>query len=128
MVLVTDSPINPSTVFDLLGRENSGSAVFHYAVVKRNTGRQCPTEYVEYLAQGDVMAELEVLASGLKERWLLDDVLMMRRIGRVPAGEIISLVAATSPNSADAFEASRYGTSLLKRMATIHKREVFGGS
>jgi len=125
MVLVTEDPIDPSGVFDLIGKENSGAAVVHYAVVKKNTGRMLPTECVEYLPQGDVAAELETLAARLKERWLLDDVLMVRRIGRVMAGEILSLVAASSPNSADAFEASRFGTSMLKQMTTIKKNEVY---
>ncbi|CAG0981879.1 partial molybdopterin synthase catalytic subunit, partial [Anaerolineae bacterium] len=38
-------------------------------------------------------------------------------------GDIISLVAASSPNSEDAFAACRHGIARLKKMTTVCKRE-----
>jgi len=125
MVIVTEDEIDPSRLFELVGTRHSGSAVFHYAVVKAQTARGRVTTHIDYQAHGDVVAELLMLATSLKDRWHLEDVLLVRRIGRVRVGEIISVVAATSPNSADAFEASRHATSLLKRLATLHKKETY---
>ena len=125
MVMVTEHPINPATAFGLVSTENSGSAVFHYAVVKENTGRERATTCIDYRHNGDVDAELEIIAADLKDKWFLDDVLLVRRTGRLEVGEIISLVAASSPNSADAFEACKYGISRMKGMITIKKNEVF---
>src|SRR5690349_7497007 len=113
MVLVTEDMIDPATLFELVATYDSGSAVLHYAMVKAQTGRGKVTTHIDYAARGDVTAELQLLAAALKDRWHLEDVLLVRRIGRVYAGEIISVVAATSPNSADAYEASRHATSLM---------------
>lgn len=125
MVMVTDNPINPDTAFALLNTENAGSTVFHYAVVKGNTDSDKTTSWINYRQNGDMTAELEEIAADLRDKWLLNDVLLVRRTGTVGVGEIISLVAASSPNSADAFEACRSGVSRLKSMATVRKNEVF---
>ena len=55
-----------------------------------------------------------------------EDVLLIRRIGRLGIGDIISLVAASSPNSEDAFASCRHGISRLKKMTTIRKNEIYG--
>jgi molybdopterin synthase catalytic subunit len=44
----------------------------------------------------------------------------------VGVGEIISLVAVSSPSSEDAFAACRFGIGRLKKMGSIAKREVCG--
>jgi len=68
---------------------------------------------------------MEGIAGELEHRWNLEDVLMIRRTGCLAVGEIISLVAASSPNSEDAFEACKQGISRMKKMATIHKTEKY---
>jgi molybdopterin synthase catalytic subunit len=125
MVIVTENPINPATAYDLISPENAGSAVFHYAIVKGNTGSERTTSSINYQKNGDMTAEMETIATELRDKWSLDDVLLVRRIGSLAVGEIISLVAASSPNSADAFEACQLGISRLKRMVTVKKEEVF---
>ena len=74
------------------------------------------------------MQELEGIAGELEQRWKLEDTLLIRRTGLLEVGEIISLVAASSPNSEDAFDACRFGISRLKKMSTIHKSEKFADS
>jgi molybdopterin synthase catalytic subunit len=125
MVKVTEEPINPAAAYELVNTKNAGSAVFHYAVVKGNTGREKATTCIDYRQNGDMVAELEEIAADLRDKWFLDDVLLVRRTGCLAVGEIISLVAASSPNSADAFEACRHGISRLKSMTTVRKEEVF---
>jgi molybdopterin synthase catalytic subunit len=125
MVLITHAPIDPAMVYDSIGSAFSGSVVFHYAVVKQKTGSDILTTSVEYKATGNTTEEMEGIASELKARWELEDVLMIRRTGCLAVGEIISLVAASSPNSEDAFEACKCGISRLKKMVTIGKIENY---
>lgn len=125
MVRVTQSPINPSEAYELIGKNGSGSVVFHYAVVKENTGGDKTTTCIDYRVNGDTEAELAGIAAELREKWTLEDVLLIRRTGRLAVGDIISLVAASSPNSTDAFEASQHGISRLKKMTTIKKQEMY---
>ncbi|MDA8428538.1 MAG: molybdenum cofactor biosynthesis protein MoaE [Geobacteraceae bacterium] len=125
MVKLVDTPIEPAAVYDSICSSFSGSVVFHFAVVKQQSGSGKATTCIEYQAHGDCQRELEGIAGELESRWKLEDVLLIRRTGCLVVGDIISLVAASSPNSEDAFEACRHGISRMKKMATIHKTERY---
>jgi molybdopterin synthase catalytic subunit len=125
MVKLVENQIDPSSVYNSICSAFSGSVVFHYAVVKKQAGSGKATTCIEYKTQGDSLHELEGIAEELERRWKLEDVLLIRRTGCLSVGEIISLVAASSPNSEDAFEACRFGISRLKKMSTIRKTEKF---
>jgi molybdopterin synthase catalytic subunit len=128
MVLtVTAEPINPAAAYGLIASEQAGSVVFHYAVVKAQSGEGGMTSSIEYGTIGDSEAELAVIAAELKEKWKIEDVLLIRRVGCLGVGDIISLVAASSPNSEDAFAACRHGITRMKKMQTVRKSEVYGG-
>ncbi len=124
MVKILSDPIDPANVYDLIATSGSGSVVFHYAVVKQMVAEGKSTSYINYVANGDAEAELCGIADALRVEFAVEDVLLIRRIGRLGLSEIISLVAASSPNSEDAFEACKQGISRLKKMKTIVKNEV----
>jgi len=128
MVKLVETPIDPAVIYSSICSAFSGSVVFHYAVVKRQAGSDKATTCIDYKAHGNTLQELEGIAGELESRWKLEDVLLIRRTGCLAVGEIISLVAASSPNSEDAFEACKLGISRLKKMSTIHKTEMFSDS
>lgn len=127
MVTLVDTPIDPAVVYSSLRSTVSGSVLCHYAIVKKKNGTDSITTSIEYLAQEGAHAELEEIARELERRWQLEDVLMIRRTGTLDVGEIISLVAASSPNSEDVFEACRFGIARMKKMTTIRKTEKYSG-
>ncbi len=125
-VTVTHDPIDPTAAYDRIAKTSAGSVVFHYAVVKEQRDSAGVTTRIDYAAAGDTEAELTEIAAELAGKWKLEDVLLVRRLGCLGVGDIISLVAASSPNSEDAFAACRHGISCLKKMKTIAKKEVYG--
>lgn len=125
MVSLVENPIDPALAYSSICSAFSGSVVFHYAVVKKQAASDKSTTSIEFKAQGNTLAELEEIAGELERGWNLEDVLLIRRTGCLDVGEIISLVAASSPNSEDAFEACRFGISRLKKMSTITKTEKY---
>ncbi len=125
MVLVTTSPINPSDSYPLLSSVSSGSVVLHYAVVKEQTGIGKVTSCISYRFSPEAVEEMNGIAEELKKDWRLEDVLMIRREGCLGVGEIISLVAASSPASEDAFQACMQGISRMKKMNSVTKSEQF---
>jgi molybdopterin synthase catalytic subunit len=125
MVLVTHDPIDPSRAYDLIRRDVSGSVLLHYAVVKSDIGNDKPTTCIDYRSCGDTEGEMAGIAADLRKKWDLEDMLIIRRTGCLGVGEIISLVAASSANSEDAFNACKAGITSLKKMSTIQKQERF---
>jgi len=124
MVRISPEPINTEIAFELIKKNSAGSVVFHYAVVKPQTGLGGTTSYIDFTVNGDAKAELQTIADKLAANFIVEDILMIRRTGRLGLGEIISLVAVSSPNSEDAFEACKLGISRLRKMKTIAKNEV----
>ncbi len=125
MIQITVEPINPADSYPLLSATFSGSIVLHYAVVKEQTGVGKTTSCIDYRFSPAATEEMTAIATELKETWRLEDVLMIRREGRLTVGDIISLVAASSPASEDAFEACKQGICRMKKMKTVTKTERY---
>ncbi len=121
MVRITPDPIDPRNAFAMVSPENAGSLLFHYAVVKSKGG---VTSHIDYSVVGDAEEELATIAGEISGAWSIGDIVLVRRIGRVGIGEIISLVAISSPSSEDAFAACKFAISRLKQMHCIAKNEV----
>ncbi len=125
MLFIITEPINPADSYHLLATVTSGSVLLHYAVVKGETGVGKATISIDYRFSPEALSEMNGIAAELKEKWQLEDLLIIRREGCLSVGEIISLVAVSAPASEDAFEACRYGISRLKKMSTVTKTERF---
>lgn len=126
MIIVTHKPIDPGTMFERIRKSEAGSVLLHYAVVKSQTGDRVSAG-IHFEKAGDLEGELHALAAEIKQRWKIEDVLLVRRIGILDIGDIISLIAVSSPDSNDAFEACRYGLGRFKKMTTLKKSERFLG-
>jgi molybdopterin synthase catalytic subunit len=126
MVGISPDPIDPAKVFDMISSGSAGSVVFHFAIVKPMAGAGGTTCHIDYATEGNAEAELLSIADNLAAEFTVEDIVLIRRTGRLGLGEIISLAAASSPNSEDAFEACKQGISRLRKMSCIVKNEMCG--
>ena len=69
------------------------------------------------------LSEIEAEA---RSRWMLDDVLIVHRYGRMDVGEDIVLVICCSQHRDDAFDACRFLMDFLKTRAPFWKLEEGG--
>jgi molybdopterin synthase catalytic subunit len=124
MEIVTETPVDPGKMFEMIGKREAGSVLFHYAVVKSRAGDRTSTGIL-FERGGDMEAEMSGITEDIMGRWNVADVLLVRRIGPLKVGDVISLVAVSSPTSHDAFEACHYGLQRLRKMASLKKTEMF---
>ena len=124
MEIISNKAIDPSKVYELIKKDTAGSVVLHFAVVKRSPENKAISS-MEFHADGDVKEELHTICDEILKRWKIEDVLIIRRLGQLNIGDIISLVAISSPHREEAFDACRYGVDRLKKMLTITKKEIF---
>lgn len=115
MEICTSHPIDPADVYDGLVKNGAGSAVLHFAVVKPED-----KAYPDCRSSAEILAELRGIAQAMAAEFTLEDVILIRRTGRVVEGDIVSLVATSAPSSEDAFEACRQG---LRRMRLLAPEE-----
>ena len=74
---------------------------------------------------GMTEAALADIAAEAARRWPLVGIVVEHRVGRLPVGEAIVLVATASPHRAAALEACAYAIDRLKTDAPFWKREHF---
>ena len=123
MELISSNPIDPRRVYELIRKDAAGSVVFHFAVVRENTENRT-TKSIEFHQNGNLEQELRMISEEIRKRWEIEDVLIIRRLGRLNIGDIISLVAVSSSHREEAFNACSYGVDRLKKMVTVIKKET----
>ena len=122
---VVDYPITPDMAVEAVAHPGAGGIVTFLGVVRDNSqGRR--VLYLEYDAYPE-MAERVMCQIGaeIKERWGLDRVAILHRVGRLDIGEASVAIAVAAPHRAEAFEACRFAIDRLKEIVPIWKKEVW---
>ena len=125
MFKITSDEIELGDVIRAVEAGDAGAIVHFLGVVRNNTeGRE--VSYLEYEAYPP-MAEKKMaeIAQEVHEKWGLDRVAMIHRVGRLEIGEVSVAVAVASPHRKEAFEACHYAMNRLKQIVPIWKREVW---
>ena len=125
MFKITGEEIELGDVIRAVEAGDAGAIVHFLGVVRNNTeGRE--VSYLEYEAYPP-MAEKKMaeIAQEIHEKWGLDRVAMIHRVGRLEIGEASVAVAVASPHRKEAFEACHYAMNRLKQIVPIWKREVW---
>jgi molybdopterin synthase catalytic subunit len=125
MFKITGEEIELGDVIRAVEAGDAGAIVHFLGVVRNNTeGRE--VSYLEYEAYPP-MAEKKMaeIAQEIHEKWGLDRIAMIHRVGRLEIGEVSVAVAVASPHRKEAFEACHYAMNRLKQIVPIWKREVW---
>ena len=70
------------------------------------------------------IAELHALAAEARRRWPIESLVLLHRLGVVPAGEICVVVAVATGHRGEAFAACQYCIDTLKATIPIWKKEI----
>jgi MoaE-MoaD fusion protein len=74
------------------------------------------------------IAALRALAADARRRWPIQSIVMLHRLGTVPAGEICVVTAVATGHRAEAFAACKYLIDTLKATVPIWKKEITASS
>ena len=74
------------------------------------------------------IAALRSLAAEARQRWPIQSVVMLHRLGTVPAGEVCVVVAVATGHREEAFPACKYLIDTLKATVPIWKKEITASS
>lgn len=121
---ITDGLINLNTVSDRLKKGNSGSLVIPYAIVS-STKSGKKTSAMRFELEGDAEEEMRELERSLRVKCPVEDVLLIRRIGRLSIAAVISVVAGSAEHRESAFELCQEAVNCFKKMKTFKKKETF---
>ena len=125
MFKITTEVITGAEVREAVEGPDAGAVVLFFGTVRNNTDGRA-VKHLEYEAYPP-MAEKKMadIAQEVSEKWGLDRVAMIHRVGKLGIGEVSVAVAVASPHRKAAFEAGQYTMDRLKQIVPIWKREVW---
>ena len=125
MFKITTEVITGEEVRQAVEGPDAGAVVLFFGTVRNNTDGR-PVKCLEYEAYPP-MAEKKMaeIAQEISDKWGINRVAMVHRIGKLEIGEVSVAVSVASPHRKDGFEACKYAMDRLKQIVPIWKREVW---
>ena len=125
MFKITTEVITGAEVREAVEGPDAGAVTLFFGTVRNNTHGRA-VKHLEYEAYPP-MAEKKMseISQEVSEKWGLDRVAMIHRVGKLEIGEVSVAVAVASPHRKAAFEACQYAMDRLKQIVPIWKREVW---
>ena len=125
LVEITREPIDIANLRARLLEGDSGAVVVFDGVARNNTkGR--PTLYLEYEGYEPMaLRTMEQIGREVHERWPINRVGIIHRLGRIDTTESSVVIIVTSAHRKIAFEACHYAIDRLKKIVPIWKKEYF---
>ncbi|MFQ6106970.1 MAG: molybdenum cofactor biosynthesis protein MoaE [Thermoplasmata archaeon] len=100
----------------------AGAVVSFLGIVRKDPEVSVGLEVEAY--EEMALKKLERVVETAKERFEIEDLSIVHRIGTLAIGENITLVATSAAHRSDAFAATRWVIEELKRAAPLWKREI----
>ncbi len=125
MILVTRESLDPEAITATVRKEANGGVVTFLGTTRNDSdGRR--VLYLEYEAyEGMAEKMLGLISEEISHRWVITDISIAHRFGRLEIGEISLVVAVASPHRQEAFQACLYTVDRIKQNVPIWKKEVF---
>ncbi len=102
-----------------------GAVVIFEGIVRDHSHRR-KTLYLEYEAYEPMAVQkMENIGEDVKQRFSIDHIGMIHRLGRLEIGETSVAIIVTSAHRRVAFEACHYAIDRLKHIVPIWKKEYF---
>jgi len=123
--LITRDPISTSELAKPLRAANDGAVVIFEGFV-RNHSRGRATLYLEYEGYEPMaIRKMEELGAEAKQKFAIDAIGMVHRLGRLEIGETSVAIIVTSEHRGAAFAACQYAIDRLKQIVPVWKKEYF---
>ncbi len=122
---ITDQPLSLEPLVNAVTGPSSGAVAAFLGVVREQTrGRQ--VRYLEYEAYREMaIPKMHEIAEEIRQKWQVDEIAMVHRIGRLQIGEASVAIAVSAPHRHSALAACAYAIDRLKETVPIWKKEVW---
>ncbi len=122
---IVSGPIDVNAVIESVRDDGDGGVVTFVGVVRnRNRGKE--VLYLEYEAYPEMaVGEMREIGKEIADRWALNHLRIVHRVGRIEIGEASVVIAVAAPHRDVAFEACRFAIDRLKETVPVWKKEVY---
>lgn len=125
MIRIVEHQIDRDEAIRSVSSNGSGAVVTFDGTIRDNArGKQVLHLYYEAFPEMAVK-EIEKIYDEAMQRWPLQRMAIVHRIGRMEIGESSVFIAVSSAHRKDAFEACRFAIDTLKTTVPIWKKEHY---
>jgi molybdopterin synthase catalytic subunit len=125
MIKITDKPLSPEAVINMVKTSGSGCVVTYVGLIRDNSHGK-PVLSVEYHDDdGEAEARLSEIAEDIKRKFPVNDVAIYHRVGKLKVGDINLVVAISAAHRGEGFAASQYAVDQFKDKLPTTKRETY---
>jgi len=117
--------LDPQDITARVRSVSNGAVVTFLGTTRRFTGGRevLHLEYEAYRPMAD--NKLAEISQEMRERWSVEDVSIVHRLGRLEIQDISLVVVVASPHRKEAFAACQYSVDRIKQTVPIWKKEFF---
>jgi molybdopterin synthase catalytic subunit len=124
-IIITSLAIDESTLVRNRTLSDGMGAVVYFSGVVRGVEGEKPIAGIEYEAfEKMARHQLDLIFDQIEQRWPIESVRLVHRIGFVKANEVSLWVEVVSPHRGEAFAACQYLIEELKRVVPIWKKPI----
>ena len=125
MIEVTEKAILVEQVVNSAKTEGSGCVVTYVGLI-RNISYGKPVQSVEYKnTDGSAKESLKKIAAEAEQKWTVEKISIVHRIGKLKVGDINLVVAVASAHRGEGFAACQYIIDLFKEKLPTQKEECY---
>ena len=125
MIIVTEKPISPEQVIDLVKTPGSGCVAAYVGLI-RDSSHGKKVLSVEYRdADGKAAERLQAIAGEIKQKWPVNKVAFYHRVGVLKVDDINLVVAVSAGHRREAFAALRFAINSFKKRLPTSKKETY---
>ena len=119
LIEVTPAPILPEAAFNAVRRDAHGVVISYIGTVRNlsQEGRSVLSLELQAASAGLARQELTRIAGEIRDRWHLEDVALVQRVGRLQVGEVLLVVAVGAAHRKEALEACQYAVDRFKEVS-----------
>ena len=121
---IRDTPLDVAEVLAAVGDDASGGVTLFVGRVRDHDGGKDVTG-LEYSAHPTALAELRRVLDTIAEKYDVQALAAVHRVGKLALGDIAVIVAAAAGHRGEAFDASRALIDDLKATVPIWKHQLF---
>jgi molybdopterin synthase catalytic subunit len=126
MVKITDDLIDIEGVINGTRNESSGGIIAYIGLIRNTSQHGKPVLSVEYSdADGGAEARLQSIADDIKNKWPINDIAFVHRIGKLKVGDNNLVIAVSAAHRQEGFAACQYAIDQFKEKLPTRKKETY---
>jgi molybdopterin synthase catalytic subunit len=125
MLEITDQPLSPEMIINQVKTPGSGCVVTYVGLIRDNSRGQL-VQSVDYQdPDGSAREKLQEIACEAQQKWEVENIALVHRIGKLKVGDINLVVAIASAHRGEGFAACQYIIDQFKNRLPTRKEELY---